>query len=448
MIAGPSDSRSTHLAPVLSAWLVVTFWLTGRMDYGCHQARVSITLTGEQNVLRTGFSTTKPTRIASTITPLSQSIRIGAACCGRELEGGLISSICGKSSSAQYRHLPNSPNSLSPGKVTAIYEEPNGILWVGFLPRALDRLDRKTGEVTHYVPGPESKNALSEGMNVGSIYKDARGYLWLGAGAAGLDRFDERTGQFKHYRHNPDDPNSLISDSVYTIYGDRNGHIWVGQLYGLSRLDPATEQFTNYRLDPSNPTWNGSSVSCIHQDRSGTLWLGTAGGALIRFDDKTETFVNYPPDSRDPHKLNGGAITAIHEDRAGTLWVEPGMGFIGTTVKTEPSPVTPKTKAYPAARLWEFWKIRPAGSGSALSTGYPGSILETETFRNYDVSDGLQGDEFSPGACAQGQDGEMFFGGSNGFNAFFPENIRDNPYVPPVVITSFKIFNKPVPIGS
>ena len=79
-----------------------------------------------------------------------------------------------------YRHLPNSPNSLSPGKVTAIYEEPNGILWVGFLPRALDRLDRKTGEVTHYVPGPENKNALSKGMNVAGIYKDARGYLWLG----------------------------------------------------------------------------------------------------------------------------------------------------------------------------------------------------------------------------------------------------------------------------
>ena len=83
---------------------------------------------------------------------------------------------------------------------------------------------------------------------------------WV-AGVAGLDRFDERTGQFKHYRHNPGDPNSLISDGVYSIYGDRSGHIWVGQLYGLSRLDPATEQFTNYRPDPDNPTWNGSSVS-------------------------------------------------------------------------------------------------------------------------------------------------------------------------------------------
>jgi PAS domain S-box-containing protein len=41
----------------------------------------------------------------------------------------------------------------------------------------------------------------------------------------------------------------------------------------------------------------------------------------------------------------------------------------------------------------------------------------------------------------------MFFGGSNGFNAFFPENIRDSPYVPPVAITSFKVFNRTVPVG-
>src|ERR1700730_16894485 len=74
---------------------------------------------------------------------------------------------------------------------------------------------------------------------------------------------------------------------------------WVGQLYGLSRLDPATEQFTNYRPDPRNPTWNGSSVSGIYQDRSGTLWLGTTGGALIRVDDKPDNVVDHPPEYGD-----------------------------------------------------------------------------------------------------------------------------------------------------
>jgi ligand-binding sensor domain-containing protein len=88
-----------------------------------------------------------------------------------------------------------------------------------------------------------NKNALSEGTNVDSIYKDAAGYLWLGGGASGLDRLDERTGRFKHYRYNPDDANGLMSDNVFTIYGDRNGHMWVGQQNGISRFDPATERF-------------------------------------------------------------------------------------------------------------------------------------------------------------------------------------------------------------
>jgi hypothetical protein len=68
------------------------------------------------------------------------------------------------------------------------------------------------------------------------------------------------------------------------------------------------------------------------------------------------------------------------------------------------------------------------------------------TFRNYDVSDGLQSNEFSTG-CFQAEDREMFFGGSDGFNAFVPENVRDDAYVPPVVITNFTIFNRPVRIG-
>ena len=70
-------------------------------------------------------------------------------------------------------HRPADPNSLSPGRVKAIYQDPNGILWVGFFPRALDRLDRKTGQITHYVPGSGDKNALGKGTNVNSIYRDA-----------------------------------------------------------------------------------------------------------------------------------------------------------------------------------------------------------------------------------------------------------------------------------
>jgi signal transduction histidine kinase/ligand-binding sensor domain-containing protein len=348
---------------------------------------------------------------------------------------------------ARYMHHPSNLKSLSPGRVKAIYQDSGGVLWVGLFPRALDRLDRKTDQITHYAPKPGDGNTLGNGTNVNAIFRDAAGYLWVAGGGSGLDRFDERTGRFKHYRHNPDDPNSLISDNAITIYGDRSGHMWVGGQYGISRFDPATNGFINYRPVPSDPASLLNWVWAIYQDRSGTMWLGTFGGALIRFDEKAKSFVTYMPDPHDTNRLNGGGITSIHEDRTGTLWVGAFDGLYrynrqnGTFARYTESQGLPSStiRCIQEDTLGRLWLSTQKG----ISRFDP----HTETFRNYDASDGLQSDEFSDG-CHQGPDGEMFFGGSNGFNAFFPENIRDNPYVPPVVITSFRIKNRPVRTGA
>jgi ligand-binding sensor domain-containing protein/signal transduction histidine kinase len=344
-------------------------------------------------------------------------------------------------------HLTTDRSSLSPGRVKAIYQDPKGVLWVGLFPRALDRLDRKTGKVTHFVPTASDEITLGAGTNVDAIYKDSEGYLWVGGGGSGLVRFDERTGCFKHYRHNPDDPNSLISDNVYTIFGDRKGQLWVGQDGGISRLNSATGEFTNYQPLPDNPSILANTVWVIYQDHSGALWSGTWDGTLSRFDDSAKTFLNYTPDPRDPHKLHGGGINTIHEDRTGTLWVGAMDGLYRYDRQSGAFARSTENQGLPSSTIR---CILEDGLGSLwLSTQKGISRFDShrETFRNYDVSDGLQSNEFSTG-CYQAPDGEMFFGGSNGFNSFFPENIRDDPYVPPVVITSFKIFNRPVPIGA
>ncbi|MEO7098935.1 MAG: two-component regulator propeller domain-containing protein [Luteolibacter sp.] len=344
-----------------------------------------------------------------------------------------------------YRHDRTNPNSLSPGWVLALHQDPDGILWAGFPARTLDRLDRKTGQITHYVP--DNKETSNRNVSLYFISGDAQGYLWLGGAGSGLDRFDKRTGQFKHYRNDPNDTNSLMTDFVLTAHEDRSGNLWVGQYGGLSRLDRATERFTHYQPDPSAPTAAINNVLVIYQDRSGALWLGTAGGMLSRFDPKTETFVNYKPDSSDPHRLSGGPVNAILEDQAGTLWIGTEDGLYrhdrkdGTFTRyTEhqglPGSVVIAILEDQAGRLW-------LGTKNGLSRFDP----KTQTFRNYDASDGLQSNDFSNGSCKPGLNGEMFFGGSGGFNAFFPEKIRDNPYVPPVVLTDFQLFNKPVAIG-
>jgi len=344
-----------------------------------------------------------------------------------------------------YMHRAGDPNSLSPGRVKGIYQDSDGVLWAGLFPRALDRLDRKTGRITHFIPHPGDPNSLGEGTNANSIYRDAAGYLWVGGGGSGLVRFDERTGQFKHYRHNPADPSSLISDNIYTIFGDRNGRIWVGQDGGFSRFDPATGRFMNYRPVPDNPGILANTVWVIDQDRSGTLWLGTWGGALIRFDDKTSTFLSYTPDPRNPHKLNGGGINTIHEDESGTLWVGAMDGLYRFNRQSGAFDRYTEIQGLPSSTIRCILEDRTGRLWLSTQKGISRFDPQRQTFRNYDASDGLQSDEFSTG-CYQASNGEMFFGGTNGLNAFFPENIRDNPYVPPVVITSFKIFNKPVPV--
>jgi signal transduction histidine kinase/streptogramin lyase len=344
-----------------------------------------------------------------------------------------------------YVHRPSDANSLSLGRVKAIYQDSGGALWVGLFPRALDRLDRKAGQIKHYLPG--AGNTLGMGTNVNAICRDAAGYLWIGGGGSGLDRLDERTGRFKHYRHNLDDPNSLLSDNVVTIYEDRNGQLWVGGQYGISRLNPETDNFTNYRPVASNPASLLNWIWAIFEDRAGTLWVGTFGGALMRFDRKTSTFVSYLPDSSDAHKLNGAGITSIHEDRTGTLWIGAFDGLYRYDRRSGTFARYTESEGLPSSTIR---CIQEDGSGTLwLSTqrGLSRFHPKLGTFRNYDVSDGLQSNEFSDG-CYQGPDGEMFFGGSNGFNAFFPEKVRDDPYVPPVVITGFKIKNKPVPVGA
>jgi ligand-binding sensor domain-containing protein/signal transduction histidine kinase len=345
-----------------------------------------------------------------------------------------------------YRHRPGDSDSLSTGRVKAIYQDPDDVLWVGLFPRALDRVDRKTGKITHYIATTGDEKGLGEGTNVDCIFKDSSGFLWVGGGGSGLVRFDVRTGRFKHYRHNPDDPSSLISDNVYTLFGDHHGHMWVGQEGGLSRFDPAKNGFVNYQPLPAHPASLENTVWVIDQDRSGKLWLGTWGGALARFDDQANAFVIYTPDPRDTQRLNGGGVNTLHEDRAGTLWVGTMDGLYRFNRQSGTFARYTENEGLPSSTIRCILEDGVGRLWLSTQKGISRFDPQRQTFRNYDVSDGLQSNEFSTG-CYQAPNGEMLFGGTNGLNAFFPEGTRDNPYVPPVVITSFKVFNKAVPIG-
>ncbi|TDO99825.1 EAL domain-containing protein [Marinomonas balearica] len=342
----------------------------------------------------------------------------------------------------------SNPNSILSGRVAEVYAESNDIIWVGFWPRGLSKIDQRTGTVTNYLPNQDSSQSLSPGLYISSIQKDSRGFLWLGGWEGGLDRYDEATGEFKHFRHDPNDPNSLLSNHVLEIYKDQDGILWLGQFGGLSRFDPETEQFTHYTHDSNdNSSIGGKNVRAIYPDGTDALWIGTWDGVLSHFDKRSETFVNYLPEYHSPDKLQGGSIRSLHLDGMKMLWVGASDGLYKFDPQHQSFTRYTENQGLPSSNVEGVLEDSRGHLWVSTKNGLSQFNVQTGTFRNYAAENGLQSNDFSQNSYAHAPNGQVFFGGSKGLNAFFPEQIEDNPFVPPVAITDLKIFNKPVEIS-
>ncbi len=230
--------------------------------------------------------------------------------------------------------------------------------------------------------------------------------MWVGTYGGGLYRFDNARNLVASYRHDPGNAASLPSDQVYVILEDRSGDVWVGTKNGgLGRFDPATGNFSSWRNLSDASSLSGNTVVALREDRKGDLWIGTEGDGLNRWrlPDRQAGRAVFDRYTR-KRGLRSSTIYGIQVDGADQLWISSDAGLA---------------------------RFNP----------------ESETFKHYDTSHGLQGNDFNFGASFRARDGQMFFGGVNGFNAFYPSQIRGNQHVPPVILTSFSKFNAPVDFG-
>ena len=363
--------------------------------------------------------------------------------------GGINKLDPGRIQFAHYRNLPDNPHSLSTSYIYSICEDQDGILWVGGDDGVLNRFDRVNNRVTRYEPDAEDPNALNTSWSVSTIYEDRSGTFWVGTYGGGLHTLDRKTGQFQRYLHNPDDLRSIASDIILAIYEDSTGTLWVGtDGGGLNRFDRQTRTFHLYLSDPNDPNhFRPGMVRGIYEDRFGFLWLTSWVDGLTRFDPRTEQFVNYRHDSENPQSLSRGEVYVAHEDRNGTLWVGTSSGLDKFDRETETFSHYTERDGLPNSVIYAIMEDASGYLWISTNRGVSKFDPRTETFHNYNVFDGLQSNEFNQNAFFQSSSGEMFFGGINGLNAFYPEQIANNPYRPPVVLTDFQIFNQSVAIG-
>lgn len=371
------------------------------------------------------------------------------------LGGGLNHISCASQRFALYRTTPQGAagvqNGLSDNFVWAIFQDRAGALWIGTYGGGLNRFERDSGSWSHYRHDPGNPTSLSNDT-VRAVCQDWQGALWVGTYGGGLNRFEPETGRFVHDRYDARDPTSVSHDVIFALYLDRAGVLWVGTQNGLNRFDQATGRFVRYQVEPGNPrSLSHNAVRAIYEDHLGALWVGTEGG-LNRFERETEQFTRYLADPQNPHSLSSEQILSVYEDSAGTLWVGTfGGGLNRFERETETFVHYGEQDGLPSAVVYgileEDTAPGPAPGHLWLSTNQGLSRFDPRTgtdtpirtrFVNYDVQDGLQGNEFNAGAYLKSASGEMFFGGVNGFNTFYPAEVEPNPYSPPIVLTSLK----------
>lgn len=347
-----------------------------------------------------------------------------------------------------YQHNQHNPNSLSTSSILHIYEDNKGAMWFGgFKEGGLNRYDRHSGEFARYKSDSEDPASLKYSYPT-EFLEDSLGNFWVSTSnvsTATLSLFDRDSGRvIKRYEHQPDNPNGLPKSLFnFTLANDADDPniLWIGSYgSGLVKFEKSEERFTRFMKDANNPdSISDNIVYDISKGNDGVLWIGTQKGGLCQFNKKNETFKCYVHDPEDPDSIGKGFITESYEDSSGVLWVlsyGSGLNRLNRETGTflhynrQNGFATNQVQAGPLEDAQGMlWMSTDVG---ILKFNPQTGVVE----KSYNKRDGLQGDVFQYFSSLKSTDGEMWFGGVNGINSFYPEDIEDNPFVPPVYLTA------------
>ncbi|GAC19129.1 two-component regulator propeller domain-containing protein [Paraglaciecola arctica] len=345
-----------------------------------------------------------------------------------------------------YSHRTNDFNSLSHNNVFSILEDSQGDLWVGTQTGGLNHFDSKNNQVTHYRHQANNLNSLSHDI-VASVIEGRDGNIWIGTNK-GVNHFNIKNKQFTHYSHQINDSNSLSHDVVLSMIKDSHGNLWIGTYSGVNHFNTTNKEFSHYRhQDDDTNSLSSDSVMSMLEDSQGNLWFGTSKG-LNHFNPKTEQFTHYRHKANDSNSLSNDAVSTLTEDSRGNIWVGTYNGLNMFDTRLNKFKTYNKVNGLPDNVIYSTEEDKQGYIWVSTNLGLSRMEPKTETFKNYNVSDGLQSNEFNVGASFKSKTGELFFGGINGLNRFFPGNSKDDKQPPKVVITNMLLLNQSVPIAA
>lgn len=375
-----------------------------------------------------------------------------------------------------YKNKVYDKNSLVYNDVRSIIEDREGVLWVGTY-SGISIFDTESS-IKYYNAGLDDGYLLSENM-VHGIYEDDEGYLWIGSRTKGVNIIDRENNTSKSI--NMENNNVIQSNSINDITGykdfifvatdagvlkinkkentiqnynledgligenvkdifvcDKN-YLWIGSTNGLNLLDIENDKI----IDMTDYVDEGSYVRYVYQGQDGSYYIGflrDGGLGIIEPNSKeTKYYKNIPNDKT---SISSNRIRYINEDSKGNIWIGTSYGL---------NKYDPKTKVFKRyttsdgiANNTIYGVLVDDNDNIWVSTNKGISQIDTKnnTVNNLSVTDGLQGNEFNGNAAFKSKSGELFFGGINGLNAFYPEDVNSINNKSKVIFDGFKVNDK------
>lgn len=318
------------------------------------------------------------------------------------------------------------------GKVVNVIKEgKDDQYWIGTDDNGIFRFNAKTQEITPF------RDAASIGTTYYCIHDllvDGD-KLYAATYGRGMEVFDLKTGKVESYLYNPEDSTSISSSRVFILYKASNGYIYVGTSNGICCYNPQQKKFTRMGSFAGR-------ISAIIEDYHGRIWIGTSISGLYSYNIKTGKTTAYQR-SDNPNSITKNVITTLAIDNRKRLWVGTyGQGLCRYNEDSD------NFTRYDHLELPNkiITSIIPKGDLLWISTNKGLAVYnpDTEYLKTYSKSNGLYNEQFTPRSGVESSDGKLFLGSTGGFCYFFPQDLRENTYNPPVVLTNMTIFGKEV----
>ena len=317
-------------------------------------------------------------------------------------------------------------------KVVSGFAEDDESLWIATEGGGINQMNKKTGEFKYYTHNP-LQNSLTYD-NVKSLVIDPSQHLWVAMYRGGLDCFNEQTSTFKRFNKNYRSDNGMLTNDLRKVILEADSGLWISyQSTGISFYSFATDRFFHYMSKKGN---NNSSISDLCRGKGDDLWV-VNNEELYYMNVRSKEYQKITPDST--YSLRAQVLCL---DETGDVWIGTvGSGLVKYDVKNNRFYFINDILRYDVSTIYSLCVDNANDLWMGTDNGLFKYNIKKRTFFRFDKKDGIQGIVFYPKACMKGKNGELYFGGTNGFTIVNPKEVLLNEFKPTAIITDFYIDN-------